>query len=115
LGSILIGDSGKDKAPTRRRHVPLRTCIACHQKKPKRGLIRIVRTAEGMVEVDLTGKRPGRGAYLCRDRDCWDVALGSGAMGRALKSRVSAQDLQALVGYATALPSGGESDCNEVP
>lgn len=108
-------DSGKNKAPIRRRHVPLRTCIACQQKKPKRGLIRIVRTAEGTVEVDLTGKRSGRGAYLCRDRNCWDVALGSGRLRRALKSGVSAKDLEALGVHATTLPSGGETDGNKVP
>ena len=111
----MIGDQGKKKAPKRRRHVPLRTCIACHQKKPKRSLIRVLRTTEGTVEVDLTGKRSGRGAYLCRDRDCWDAALGSGKLGRALKSGVSAKDLEALGVYATTLPSGGETDGDKVP
>jgi predicted RNA-binding protein YlxR (DUF448 family) len=111
----LVGDKGKDKAPARRRHVPFRTCIACLQKKPKRGLIRMVRSAEGTIEVDLTGKRSGRGAYLCKDRDCWDVALRSGRLGRALKSGVSAQDLEALRAFAENLPAVGETATNEVP
>jgi predicted RNA-binding protein YlxR (DUF448 family) len=110
----LIGDQGKKKAPKRRRHVPFRTCIACHQKKPKRGLIRVLRTTEGTVEVDLTGKRSGRGAYLCRDRSCWDAALGSGKLGRALKTGVSDEDLETLGEFATTLPSGAATEDDEV-
>jgi predicted RNA-binding protein YlxR (DUF448 family) len=49
----------------RPKHVPRRTCVACRETDAKRQLIRLVRTPEGTVEVDPTGKRNGRGAYLC--------------------------------------------------
>lgn len=53
----------------RARHVPLRTCVACGVKIAQRGMLRVVRTAEGEAEVDLTGKSAGRGAYICRDNE----------------------------------------------
>ncbi len=57
------------------KHVPIRTCIACRTQRPKRELIRIVRTPEGEVHVDPTGKAKGRGAYLCPDVTCWERVL----------------------------------------
>ena len=91
----------------RRKHVPLRTCIACRQKRPKRELIRVVRTSAGgppsarALEVDPKGKRAGRGAYLCRDRQCWQVALDPAPparkqLERALRCRVSDEDVAHL-------------------
>ena len=58
------------------RPLPERTCVACRVSRPKRHLVRLVRTAEGTVEVDKTGKRAGRGAYLCPAQVCWP---GSGS------------------------------------
>ncbi|MBE3519238.1 MAG: YlxR family protein [Firmicutes bacterium] len=67
------------------RRVPLRTCIGCRTVRPKRELVRVVRTPEGVVELDTTGKRSGRGAYICPDEKCleeatrgrrWEKALG---------------------------------------
>jgi predicted RNA-binding protein YlxR (DUF448 family) len=94
--------------------VPLRTCIVCQQKYPKRELIRIVRTQDGTVEVDLTGKRSGRGAYLCRDRECWDAALESGKVDRALKCEVSVEDMAALGAFAATLMTGEAIETDEV-
>ncbi|MFC2030833.1 RNase P modulator RnpM [Chloroflexota bacterium] len=74
----------------------MRTCIGCHRKKPKRELIRIVRTPEGTVEVDPRGKRSGRGAYLCADGNCLEGALVPERLARALKCSVSAVDVKAL-------------------
>jgi len=76
-----------------RKHVPLRTCIACGQKRAKRELIRIVRAPTAAIEVDPRGKHPGRGAYLCRDRRCWDEALDEKKLSRALKCQMSAEDV----------------------
>jgi len=56
------------------RRVPLRTCIGCRTVRPKRELVRVVRTPEGGVELDTTGKRSGRGAYICPDEACLDEA-----------------------------------------
>ncbi len=57
------------------RKVPLRMCLGCQQMKPKKELLRIVRTPEGVVEFDLTGKRNGRGAYLCPNVICFKTAV----------------------------------------
>lgn len=72
------------------KHVPQRTCIGCGETSDKRALIRIVRMPDGSVDVDLTGKKPGRGAYLCRQVACWQKALVKGSVGRVLKVTVSA-------------------------
>ncbi len=54
--------------PTRR--IPMRKCTGCNEMKPKKELVRVVRSPEGEVSLDLTGKKPGRGAYVCRDLEC---------------------------------------------
>ena len=80
----------------RRRHVPLRTCIACRQSKDKRELIRLVRTPEGELVVDETGKQNGRGAYVCRQRTCWEKALQGHQVSRALKMEVGEDERRML-------------------
>ena len=62
------------KQSSRPKHVPQRTCIGCREIRPKRELIRVVRTESG-VEIDPTGKKSGRGTYLCKTKSCWDAAL----------------------------------------
>ena len=56
---------------------PLRTCMACNEQKEKQNLLRIVCSKEGIVEVDLTGKKNGRGAYICKNLDCLDKIIKS--------------------------------------
>ena len=80
----------------RRRHVPLRTCIACRQSRDKRELIRLVRTPEGELVIDETGKRNGRGAYLCRQQTCWETALQGNQVSRALKIEVGEDERRVL-------------------
>jgi predicted RNA-binding protein YlxR (DUF448 family) len=93
---------------TRPRHIPQRTCVACRRTTAKRELVRVVRTAEGGVEVDPTGKRSGRGAYLCPTPDCWRLAVQKGRLERALKTSVSARDKEALLQYAQSLEPEAE-------
>ncbi len=69
----------------RPKHVPQRMCIACRRTDAKRGLMRLVRDPEGRVAVDSTGKRAGRGAYICHDPACWEQALKRHALQRALR------------------------------
>lgn len=76
--------------------MPLRTCVVCHEQRPKRELMRIVRTPEGSIEVDPKGKRPGRGAYVCIRPQCWNTALNEGNLGRALKCRIGSEDVAAV-------------------
>lgn len=56
------------------RKVPMRMCIGCGEMKPKKELVRIVKNAEGEISLDTTGKKPGRGAYICRDCECLNKA-----------------------------------------
>ena len=101
------------KRPRRRKHVPQRTCVACRTVRPKRELVRIVRTPEGAVMVDETSKRSGRGAYLCRQRDCWEKALSQRQLGRALKMTLSAEIKADLREYASRLPQSLAAESDE--
>lgn len=94
----------RKKQPTRRRHVPQRTCVACRRVDNKRELIRIVRSKEHGVQVDPTGKASGRGAYLCPVRDCWDKALKGSLLARALKTPITEEEMAALREFAATLP-----------
>lgn len=91
------------KKPERRvKHVPQRTCVSCRQVLPKRSLIRIVRTDQG-VRVDTTGKTPGRGAYLHDSRNCWEKSL-KGALAHALKTELTDDDRINLRSFLETLP-----------
>ena len=81
---------------------PQRTCIACRSTTEKRELIRVVRSPDG-VEIDLTGKKAGRGAYICRAPDCWEAALKKGRLDAALKTKVSPADRKRLEEFAAGL------------
>lgn len=73
------------------RRVPLRKCVACQEMMPKKELIRVVKTPQDEVQIDLTGKKAGRGAYLCGKVDCFRLAKKSRAFDRALKHTVSVE------------------------
>ena len=92
------------KGKARPRRVPERTCVACRAREAKRGLIRLVRTPDGQVEVDSTGRRAGRGAYLCANRACWEAALKRKALNRALRTILTPVEVGQLQQYAQALP-----------
>ena len=90
------------------KHIPQRTCIACRAVRSKRELARVVRTIENRVIADPTGKKAGRGAYLCRQRECWQAVLDHPArLKQALKleTLLSNDDLAPLREFATTLPS----------
>jgi predicted RNA-binding protein YlxR (DUF448 family) len=86
------------------KHVPMRTCIECRQVRPKRELVRIVRTPEGNIQIDERGKLSGRGAYVCRTRLCWEQALDGNRLDHALKAKLSAEQRELLLDYGTQLP-----------
>ena len=65
------------------KKIPLRQCLGCREMKPKRELIRVVKSPEGDVWLDFKGKKPGRGAYLCPDRECLRRARKARALERA--------------------------------
>jgi hypothetical protein len=84
---------------------PQRTCIACQCTQGKRALIRIVRLASGEVAVDVTGKLPGRGAYLCPNQRCWTMALERQRVEHALKVTLTAESRAKLAAHAAQLPA----------
>jgi uncharacterized protein len=92
--------AGPQKRP---KHVPERTCIVCRQKKPKWEMLRIVRTPQGTLEIDNRGKKAGRGAYLCRTRDCWESGLTKKRLEHALKTEISSEQRAELFEYGRAL------------
>ena len=94
----------------RRKHVPLRSCIACREKLPKRELIRIVRTPEGTLEIDPKGKRAGRGAYLCRKQECGEIALTPRRLSQALKCAVTASEAETLITTVSLLIDESENE-----
>ncbi|ADJ25833.1 protein of unknown function DUF448 [Dehalogenimonas lykanthroporepellens BL-DC-9] len=76
--------------------VPQRTCVICRQVGGKRGLQRFVRTAEGKILPDDTGKAPGRGAYLCRESTCLAGALKGNQLEYVLKVKLGSADRETL-------------------
>jgi predicted RNA-binding protein YlxR (DUF448 family) len=85
----------------KQKHIPQRTCVGCHTVQPKRSMTRLVRTPEG-IQIDLTGKLAGRGAYLHNLRSCWKAGI-DGALGRALKIDISTEDCDRLVTFMESL------------
>jgi predicted RNA-binding protein YlxR (DUF448 family) len=86
----------KPQKPGRIKHVPQRTCVVCHQEQSKRALVRVVRTPEGELVIDETGKRNGRGAYLCRQSACWQAALQGQQLSKALKMEIGQREKEIL-------------------
>ena len=81
------------------KHVPQRTCVACRKVKAKRELIRLVRVSDGMVEVDIGSKRIGRGAYLCRSQECWEIGLKARRLEHALRISLTQDNREQLIRY----------------
>ncbi len=96
-----------------KKHVPLRTCVVCGETYPKRELVRIVRTPEGKVELDPQGKKPGRGAYLCRKPTCWDLRVAVPRLQRSLRATLDDEAQAALEAYAQTLQSGQPATVGE--
>ncbi len=91
------------KKPVQRvKHVPQRTCVGCREVLPKRKMIRVVRTAQG-VQLDPTGKLAGRGAYLHDHRECWERGL-KGALAHALKTTLTMEERVAFEKFMNTLP-----------
>ncbi len=71
------------------KKIPMRKCVGCSESRPKKELVRIVRSPEGEIGVDLTGKKSGRGAYLCRSAQCRKKAQKGGRLEKALECAIS--------------------------
>ncbi|MDI3281344.1 MAG: YlxR family protein [Bacillota bacterium] len=87
------------------RKVPQRTCLGCRSVRPKKELIRIVRTPEGSVVVDPTGKRSGRGAYLCPSPDCLERARKGKTLEKALEQEIIGEEVWNNLARQLKLPA----------
>lgn len=96
---------------------PIRTCIGCGETSEKRNVVRFVRTTEGHVELDPSGKLKGRGAYMCEQLDCFELAYKRRRLASSLRVALSEDDYDRLrrdfVALLTARDAEGkESDCD---
>lgn len=84
------------------KKIPMRMCVACREMQPKKDLLRIVRTPEGAIEIDRSGRMNGRGAYVCGRRECLEKAIKTRALERALDQKIDEEIIERLRG---AFPS----------
>ena len=89
-----------------KKHVPQRTCVACRKVKVKRELVRLVCVPDGSVEVDTSGKKAGRGAYLCQARECWTIGLKGGRLEHALRTTLTRDNREQLIKYRDSFSQG---------
>jgi predicted RNA-binding protein YlxR (DUF448 family) len=85
------------------QQVAQRTCVVCRKVKAKQELVRLVRSSDGNIEVDTTGKKPGRGAYLCRMAECWEAGSKSNRLEHALRANFTQDTREQLVRYGKEL------------
>jgi len=79
------------------RKIPMRQCVGCREMKPKKELIRVVKSPEGNISLDFRGKAPGRGAYVCPDPACLKRAIKSKALERAFETQIPQEIYDGLV------------------
>ncbi len=70
------------------KRIPMRQCVGCREMKPKKELIRVVKSPEGQISLDFRGKAPGRGAYVCPDTACLKRAIKSKALERGFETQI---------------------------
>ena len=78
------------------KKIPMRMCTGCREMKPKKELIRVVKTPEGEIKLDTVGKVNGRGAYICKCKECLQKAQKANALSRAFECQVSTQVYESL-------------------
>lgn len=81
----------------KQRKTPMRMCVGCREMKPKKELLRVVKSPAGLIAFDRVGKAPGRGAYVCPNPDCLKKAQKSKALDRALETTVPAEVFDTLL------------------
>ena len=79
------------------KKIPQRTCVGCGQVKSKKEMIRVVRSPEGEISLDRSGKKPGRGAYVCPDPDCIEKAIQNKGLEKALQVKISQETKDSLL------------------
>lgn len=89
------------------KKVPERKCIGCGESKPKKDLLRIVKDKEGVISIDLTGKRNGRGAYICSNEQCLDKAVKSNRLAKSFEIEIDKKIYEDLRDVIADLPKKG--------
>lgn len=92
------------------KKLPQRMCVTCRTMRPKRELIRLVASHEGDISLDPTGKKPGRGAYVCRNRTCLEQAIRGRKLDKGLKTRVDEKIIAMLSAQLETLPAADEDE-----
>ncbi len=96
--------------PLKPKKIPMRMCVGCREMKPKKELLRAVRSPEGQVSLDTTGKKPGRGAYCCFNAECLRRALKQGQLDRQLEVKLSPEVNEQLTQTMNELLSRQETN-----
>ena len=91
------------------KKLPMRMCVGCREMKPKKELIRVVRSPEGVVSMDPVGKKPGRGAYVCRSEACLKRAIKQKQLERQLETSLTPEVADALAKALADLPPQTEA------
>lgn len=86
------------------KKIPMRMCLGCREMKAKKELLRVVRSPQGEVSLDVTGKKPGRGAYICPQSDCFKKAVKQKQLERMLEVKLTPEVLEALEASLKDLP-----------
>ncbi len=94
----------QSKQTKKPKHIPLRSCVSCRETKPKRELLRVVRTPDGHVVIDATGKKSGRGAYLCARLSCWETAIKKKRLEQEFELPIPEEDQVQLNAFIATLP-----------
>ena len=80
----------------KQRKIPMRMCVGCREMFPKKELLRVVKSPEGVIAFDHVGKAPGRGAYICREAECLNKAMKIRALERQLETTISPEVFEQL-------------------
>ena len=97
----------------KQKKIPMRMCVGCREMKPKKELMRVVRGPDGTVSLDPAGKKPGRGAYVCRSGDCLSRAIRQKQLERQLEAKLGEETAEALrqtLAELTAAEEAGGAD-----
>ena len=85
------------------KKVPMRMCVGCREMKPKKELLRVVKAPDGAVSIDLTGRKPGRGAYVCHSAECLKKAIKQRQLERAFECALGEEVHESLLQELKAL------------
>ncbi len=96
--------------PAKPRKIPMRMCVGCREMKPKKELLRVVRSPEGEVSLDTTGKKAGRGAYVCYNAECLKRALKQRQLDRALETHLDEETNRQLTETMQTLLAGKNTE-----